>query len=139
MKQIIEKLNGLPPLVARITLGVVFIPTGWGKLHHLDQITAYFQQLGIPAAHIQAPVVSFLELACGALVLIGLWTRLAAIPLIGIMSVAILTAKLKELTGLGDLFGTIEWLYLVLALGLAIAGPGAISVDRLLSKRTTPR
>jgi putative oxidoreductase len=128
------KLHWLPPTLARLTIGLVFIGTGWGKLHNLDKITAFFMQLGIPAARIQAPMVSFLEFSCGIAVLIGFLTRLTALPLIGIMIVAILTAKLKELTGLNDLFGTIEWLYLVLLIGLHITGPGPISVDQLLLK-----
>jgi uncharacterized membrane protein YphA (DoxX/SURF4 family) len=50
------------------------------------------------------------------------------------MTVAILTAKLPALTGLGDLFGTIEWLYGLLALSLAVSGPGRISLDHALLK-----
>ena len=133
------RLVWLPPLLARVTVGVVFIQSGWGKLHHLPSVIEFFGSLGIPAPQIQAPMVSGIELLCGALVLAGLLTRLAALPLVGTMVVAILTAKLKDLTGVFDLFGISEFLYIVLLLWLATAGPGAVSLDRIFGSRTAER
>jgi putative oxidoreductase len=127
-------LGWLPPLLARITIGYVFIEAGWGKLHHLDSVTQFFVSLGIPLAQIQAPVVSFLEFFCGVLILVGFLTRLASLPLIGTMVVAITTAKIKALTGLSALFGFIEYLYIVLLVWLLIEGAGALSLDKLISK-----
>jgi putative oxidoreductase len=132
---IADKLRWLPPTLARLTIGVVFIGTGWGKLHNLDKVISFFMDLGIPAARFQAPFVSATELICGSLILVGLITRLAALPLIVSMIVAILTAKLKEISGLNDLFGTIEWLYILLLIGLFVYGPGPLSLDRFLCKR----
>ena len=129
------KLRWVPPTLARITIGVVFVGTGWGKLHNLDKVINFFMQLGIPAARIQAPMVATFELVCGAAILVGLLTRLAVLPLICTMGVAILTAKLKELTGLSDLFGTIEYLYIVLLVGLFVSGPGPLSIDQFICKR----
>ncbi|HUP57698.1 MAG TPA: DoxX family membrane protein, partial [Bdellovibrionota bacterium] len=43
-----SRLQWLPPLLARIAVGSVFLRTGWGKLHNLDKITAFFRELGIP-------------------------------------------------------------------------------------------
>ena len=51
----ISHLEWLPQLVTRITIGWVFIESGWGKLHNLDRVIGYFQSLGIPAPAIQAP------------------------------------------------------------------------------------
>lgn len=133
------KLEWLPPLVARVTLGWVFVETGWGKLHHLPKVIAFFEHLGIPAAHFQAPMVATFELVCGALVLAGLLTRVAVFPLIGTMIVAILTAKLPGLHEVSDLFGFEEYLYIVLFVWLAVSGPGAISVDRFLGRWWTKR
>jgi putative oxidoreductase len=130
-----DKLRWLPPTLARLTIGVVFIGTGWGKLHNLDKVISFFMDLGIPAARFQAPFVSATELVCGSLILVGLFTRLAAIPLIISMTVAILTAKLKEISGLNDLFGTIEWLYILLLIGLFVYGPGPLSLDRFVCRR----
>jgi len=129
---IAERLSFLGPTLARLTLGVVFIGTGWGKLHGLDKVTDFFTELGIPAPGFNAVLVASAELICGALLLVGLLSRLAAIPLIVVMTVAILAAKLENLHGISDLLGFEEWTYIVLALWIAVAGPGPLSLDRLL-------
>lgn len=134
-----RRLDWLGPLVARITLGVLFVSTGWGKVQDLAKVTAFFAELGIPFPGIQAPMVSFIELCGGALLLIGLATRLAALPLLASMAVAILTAQRENVHNLPDLFGLVEWTYLALLLWLALAGPGKISVDRLLFERNRQR
>ena len=83
------RLSWLPPTLARLAVGVVFAGTGWGKLHHLDKITSFFADLGIPAPGFNAVLVGSAELICGVLLLIGLFTRLASLPLIVVMAVAI--------------------------------------------------
>lgn len=129
------KLDWVAPLVARITLGVLFISTGWGKVHDLDKVTGFFTELGIPAPHLNAVMVSFVELIGGSLLLIGLASRLAALPLMASMAVAILTAQRENVHGLPDLFGLVEWTYLALLLWVAFAGPGKASLDHLLTNR----
>src|SRR4051794_7388777 len=89
---ITSKLEWLPGIVARVAIGYVFIQSGWGKLHHLDKVIQFFTSLGIPAPQLQAPFVAGVELVGGVLVLGGLFTRVASVPLIGTMVVAILTA-----------------------------------------------
>ena len=126
-------LSWLPPLAARFTLGWLFIQSGWGKLHHLDKVVAFFTSLGLPAPSFQAHLVATTEFAGGLLVLAGLCTRLAALPLSTIMVVAILTAKRDELHGFSDLIGFPEFLYILLLIWLAVAGPGLLSLDTLLS------
>jgi len=120
----------LAPLMARVTLGMLFISTGWGKVHHLDKVTAFFTELHIPGPAFQATLVSYVELIGGALILVGLYAELAAIPLIVSMFVAIVTAKRSEVHSLPDLFGLVEWTYLVLLAWLVIAGPGKVSLIR---------
>jgi putative oxidoreductase len=126
-----ERLSWLPPTLARVAIGVVFVGTGWGKLHNLDKITGFFAELGIPAPGFNAVLASSAELVCGALILVGLLTRLASLPLIVVMAVAILTAKRGEIGGLSDLLGFVETLYIVLLAWLATAGPGPLSLDRV--------
>jgi putative oxidoreductase len=128
------RLSWLPPTLARIAIGVVFAGTGWGKLHNLPKIASFFADLGIPAPGFSAVLASSAELVCGALVLMGLFTRLAAIPLAVTMVVAIATAKRAEISGLSDLLGFVEFLYIVLLLWLSADGPGPLSADRLLSR-----
>ncbi len=130
-----SKLAWLPPLVARITVGWVFVLSGWGKLHSLPDIVEYFRTLGIPAPEIQAPFASGTELVCGALLLVGLASRLASVPLMVVMTVAIMTARLEELTSAGALYGFIEFTYIALLLWIAVAGPGPLSLDALILRK----
>lgn len=136
---VLARLDFLGPLLARITLGVLFMSTGWGKVHNLDKVAAFFAELHIPAPALQATFVSYVELIGGALILLGLVTRLAAIPLLVSMAVAILTAKAEEVHGLPDLFGLVEWTYLAMLAWLALAGPGRASLDQLIFGRPRGR
>jgi len=131
----LRSLEFIPPLLARFVIGLVFVNTGWGKLHNLDHLIQYFTELKIPFPQIQAPLVASIEFVCGGLVLLGLVTRLAAFPLIGTMVVAIATALWPDLDGLNDLLGRAEFLYIVLLVGLVIRGAGVVSIDALLAKR----
>jgi len=131
----VEKLGWLGPLLARLTVGMVFMATGWGKLHSLDQVTRFFTELGIPAPAFQAGLVATTEFAGGLFLVLGLLTRLAALPLACTMVVAILTAKRGDIDGLQALLGFEEFTYLVVFLWLAIAGPGKASLDHCLAKR----
>ena len=128
-------MGSLPPLAARIAVGVVFIASGWGKLHDLATVVDFFRKLGIPAPELQAPFVAAVELVGGALVLVGFAARLASIFLMATMAVAIETAIWPETTGIVDLFGRVEVLYLVLFGWIAVAGPGAISVETVVARR----
>lgn len=125
----------MPPLVLRVVLGVTFLTTGWGKLGNLDAITAYFDSLGIPGASVQAPFVAALELAGGILLLAGLGTRVVSLLLAGVMAVALATAIWPNVSGVRELLGTIEAVYLAAFLYLAVYGAGAVSIDQLLPVR----
>jgi putative oxidoreductase len=135
MDAVTSRLRWLPPTLARLTLGWVFLLSGWGKLHGLPDVIDYFRSLGIPAPQIQAPFASGMEFLCGGLVLLGLVSRFAAVPLVIIMLVAILTARLKDLSSIDDLFGFIEYLYIVLLVYVIVEGPGPVSIDFLLARR----
>lgn len=128
-------LHWLPPTVARLTLGWIFLQSGWGKLHSLPKVIEFFRSMGIPAPEIQAPFVAFMEFLCGALLLLGLCTRLASLPVIVIMVVAIETAKKADIHELSDLFGAAEYLYIALALWLGAYGAGPISLDAVVARR----
>ncbi len=128
-------LRWLPPLVARLTVGWVFLQSGWGKVHSISKVAAFFTQLGIPAPEFQARLVAGTELVCGALILLGLATRVATIPLIITMVVALSTALRADIHELSDLFGLSEYLYIALLLWLGVYGAGPISLDRMFAKR----
>jgi putative oxidoreductase len=132
---ILGRLQWLAPLVGRLAVGLLFLSTGWGKVHSLDKVTHFFETLHIPAPGLNAVVVGYSELICGALLVLGLFTRLATFPLIMSMIVAILTAKLADLHGLFDLVGFDEFTYLCVLVMIAVIGPGKVSLDRLLAQR----
>jgi putative oxidoreductase len=139
VKRIGAALNWLPPTLARFAVGWIFFQSGWGKLHDLGKVTDYFTQLGLPAPAFQAALTSTTEFVCGALLLLGLGTRLAAVPLIITMMVAIRTALWDQVDSLGALFGLAEFLYIALLVGLATNGAGPLSIDWLLEQRTGRR
>ncbi len=136
---LLRSVDWIGPLFVRITLGLVFVTTGWGKLHNLDNVTQFFGSLHIPAPHANAVFVSSVELVGGILLVLGLGTRVAAMFLIGVMTVAIWTAKLPELHGVVELAGTIEFTYLAVFVWLLVAGAGKVSVDHLWHLRHVAR
>ena len=130
-----RRLEPLGPTLARLTVGLVFIGTGWGKLHTLPDVTDFFASLHIPLPGLNARVAAATEFFGGVLVLVGLCTRLAVLPMAFTMVIAILTAKRGDVHGLTDLVGFEEWSYLVFFLWLAVAGAGPLSLDRLIAPR----
>jgi putative oxidoreductase len=129
---VLARLAWLGPLLGRLAVGLLFVSTGWGKVHDIEKVTHFFEQLGIPAPGFNAVLVGYSELVCGSLLVVGLFTRLATIPVMISMIVAILTAKRSELHGLFDLVGFDEFTYLVVLAMIAILGPGDVSIDRFV-------
>jgi putative oxidoreductase len=130
-----QRFSWLPPTAARFTVGWVFLQSGWGKLHNLENVVDYFASLGIAAPGFQAPLVAWIEFLCGALLLAGLATRLASVPLIVVMVVALNTALVDQISEWSDVLGLAEFGYIVLLSGLLILGAGPLSLDRLLARR----
>jgi putative oxidoreductase len=124
------------PLAMRLVVGYVFMLTGWGKLNNLQQVTENFVGWGIPFPHILTPFVSGVEFFGGILLLLGLFTRIPAAMLAVTMLVAIKSAKWGDVDSLETLLGFEEMTYFAAFLWLAIAGPGAVSLDRLLLRMT---
>jgi putative oxidoreductase len=133
-RHVAHHLTWLPPLFARITVGWVFMLSGWGKLHALPQVTENFVGWGIPLSNILAPFVSGVEFFGGLFLLFGLLTRISAGALGVTMIVAIRSAKWADVDSLETLLGFDEFEYLALFLWLAVAGPGLLSLDALLER-----
>jgi uncharacterized membrane protein YphA (DoxX/SURF4 family) len=87
--------------LVRLLVGlVVFLPEGIQKLAFPDILGAgRFANIGIPYPEVMGPFVGVVEILCGTLIILGLFTRLAAIPLIVIMIVAIISTKVPILLG----------------------------------------
>jgi putative oxidoreductase len=124
----------LAPLAVRITVGVVFTQTGWQKLNALPRMIQNFRDWGIPAPEIFTPLASGIEFVGGLLLLVGLLTRFAAVPLMIVMVVAIVSAKLGEIDSIVTLLGFEEVSYFMMFAWLAIAGPGPVSIDHFILK-----
>jgi len=89
-------------ILIRLIVGSVFLVEGILKfLYPGDLAGGRFQRIGIPWPQVMGPFVGGVEIVCGALVLIGLLTRLAAIPLLIDISVAIVSTKIPVLLGHG--------------------------------------
>ena len=88
--------------LVRVMVGGVFLVEGVLKFLYPDEFAAgRFDRIGIPLPQVMGPFVGAVELVCGALVLVGLFTRLAAVPLLIDISVAILSTKIPILCGHG--------------------------------------
>jgi putative oxidoreductase len=131
-RRVALQLTWLAPLFARITVGWVFLWSGWGKLNNLPQVTQNFVDWGIPLPHLLTPFTSGVEFFGGLFLLAGLLTRISAGALGITMIVAIKAAKWADVDSLETLLGFDEFEYLALFLWLAIAGAGKISIDHWL-------
>ena len=120
------------PLVMRLVVGYVFMLTGWGKLNNLPQITQNFIEWGVIFPKVMTPFVSGVEFFGGIMLILGLFTRIPAAMLAVVMIVAIKSAKWGDVDSLETRLGFEEATYFAAFMWLAIAGPGAASLDRLL-------
>jgi len=102
-QRVARHLSWLGPLFARITVGWVFLWSGWGKLNSLPQITENFVGWGIPFPHILTPLVSGIEFFGGLFLLAGFVTRISAGALAVTMIVAIRAAKWGDVDSLETL------------------------------------
>jgi putative oxidoreductase len=144
-------------VLIRVVVGVVFASEGIQKFLRPDALgVGRFAKIGIPAPEVMGPFVGVVETVCGLFILTGLVTRLAAIPLIIDMLVAIASTKVPILIGRGYfLFSnpfaskTGFWsmlhearadLSMILGSGfLLLVGAGAWSLDAILERRRTTR
>ena len=135
IRSVVARLHWLPPLAARLVLGMVFIQSGWGKLSDLKSTTENFAGWHIPWPHFNAVLASGTEFFGGCLILVGLLTRIAAVPLIVVMAVAIASAKWSKIEDWTDFFGFDEVAYAVMFLWLGVRGAGKVSLDYVLGKK----
>jgi putative oxidoreductase len=132
-------LMEIAPLLTRLIVGFVFMNSGSGKFMNLDRAAEFFASLGIPFPHLMAPFVATVESLAGTLIFLGLGARVAAVPLIGVMTVAIITAKREEIESVRSFFGLPEFLYIALLLWLMAQGAGRVSLDAWLKKNWVVR
>lgn len=120
-------------------VGAVFLSEGIQKwLLPLDRGEGRFAKIGLPSPAFLGGFVGSFEIVCGALILLGLLTRLASIPLIIIMLVALATTKIEILSDKGFwemLHGSrTDWAMLLGSFFLLIKGGGLWSLDKTMLK-----
>jgi putative oxidoreductase len=126
-------------LAIRFMVGAVFFLEGIKKFIFAEQWGAgRFARIGIPMPHAMAPFTGTVEIVCGLLVLLGLRTRLAAIPLLGVICTAIATTKVPILLKSGfwpmEAEARTDYSMLMGLIFLLLAGSGCLSLDAHFSR-----
>jgi len=139
-KKIVSTDTSATTLLIRLMVGAVFLSEGIQKFLFPDKLgTGRFTKIGLPNPEFLGPFVGSFEIICGSLVLIGLLTRLASIPLIIIMLVAFATTKAEVLVNEGFwemMHGSrTDWAMLLGATFLLIKGGGRWSADQKVALR----
>jgi putative oxidoreductase len=131
-------------ILIRLIVGAVFLSEGIQKfMFPAVRGAGRFESIGLPSPEFLGSFVGTFEVLCGLFILIGLFTRLASIPLITIMIVAILTTKIEILQtrGIWEMLhaSRTDWSMLLGSLFLLINGGGIWSFDSLLSNKKKRR
>jgi uncharacterized membrane protein YphA (DoxX/SURF4 family) len=137
----LNKTGNVPALLCRLAVGLIFLSEGLQKYLFPSTLgTGRFEEIGFSHPSFWAYFTGTFEIGCGILILIGLLTRLAAIPLLIIMIVSFITTKYPELIEKGfwsmahdyrtDLAMTLLLIYLI------IYGGGKKSIDYIIQKRS---
>jgi putative oxidoreductase len=84
-------------MLIRLAVGMIFFTQGILKFVDPNMGVVRFTKIGFPHPYFTARFVGTFEIVCGLLVLVGLWTKAAAVPLLIVMSTAIATTKIPEL------------------------------------------
>jgi len=127
-------------LLIRVVVGGVFLVEGIQKFLFPDALgVGRFVKIGIPNPEFFAPFVGGVEIVFGALLIFGLLTRLASIPLLVDISVAILTTKVPMLAkdGFWKMAheARVDFSMLLGCLFLLIVGAGKISIDAGITRK----
>lgn len=126
----------------RLAVGLIFFTQGMLKFTDPNMGVARFTRFGFSHPYFTAHFVGAFEIVCGLLVLVGLWTRAASVPLLVVIATAIVTTKLPELSRPAQGFwymvsdARADFAMLCSLLFLILAGGGAWALD---ARRGTSR
>ncbi|HUH29351.1 DoxX family protein [Gelidibacter sp.] len=127
-------------ILIRLMVGTVFLSEGLQKfIFPSIRGAGRFEKIGLPTPELLGALVGGFEVVCGALILFGLLTRLASVPTLIIMMVALFTTKVELFNTAGFwemLHGSrTDWAMLLGSLFLIVKGGGRFSMDWLLLNR----
>ncbi len=137
MKQHSVPVTARSIILVRLAVGLIFASQGFLKYVDPNMGVHRFARIGFPAPLFTALFVGAFEIMCGTLVLLGLWTRLAAVPLLIVISTAIATTKIPEGFHPSQGFwfmvsdARTDFAMLCSLLFLILCGPGLWSLDYL--------
>lgn len=142
MHNIIRTDHSKSTIIIRLMVGAVFVSEGIQKFMYPSVRGAgRFEKIGLPLPEILGPLVGSFEIFCGGLILLGLFTRLASIPLIIIMLIAIASTKIEILTedGFWEMLhaSRTDWSMLLGSIFLLVKGSGRFSLDWIIINRRT--
>lgn len=138
----ISKVSSAATVLIRIAVGLIFGTQGILKFIDPNMGVNRFARIGFPHPWLLAHVVGVFEIVCGFLVLVGLFTRLAAVPLLVIISTAIASTKIPELSRPGQGFwfmvsdARTDFAMACCLIFLIISGGGMIATDGLRKYRS---
>lgn len=136
-QKIIQTDNSKTTIIIRLMVGAVFLSEGIQKFLFADKLGAgRFEKIGLPSPDFFGPFVGSFEIICGLLLLTGLLTRFATVPLLIIMLVAIASTKM-ELIAANGVWSMLhdsrtDWSMLLGSIFLIIKGGGRWSIDKKL-------
>jgi putative oxidoreductase len=126
-------------LLIRLYWGWQFIETGWGKINNIPKVTGFFTILGLPFPGVTAHFIAGLEFLGGILLVLGLASRLIALPLTINMLVAYITADREALFSVisdpDKFYAAAPYTFLVASLIVLIFGPGKFALDAWVASR----
>ena len=140
VERVTGKLASIAPLATRIVIGLAFFQAGTGKFRHFENVTGFFDSLGIPFPVFHAGLVAGMETVGGVMLIFGLFTRFFAAGLSVTMVVALLTADTADFLaswgGASELAPTdvTAFTFLLFLLWLVFYGAGKLSFDAALRK-----
>ena len=129
-------------LAVRLYWGWQLTQSGWGKLHHLSNVTEFFTSLGLPMPAQTALAISCLEFFGGIALAIGLLSRLTAFILTINLIVAYITADREALFSIfsdpDKFYAAAPYTFLVATIIILLFGPGKFALDALLERKFGP-
>ena len=131
-----EMLRDIPLLLFRLILAIGFYEPAMMKLKNLSGIAEWFGSMNYPLPGVSAFLAMVTEVLGVVLITLGLGTCVIAIPMMFVMLIAIFTVHISNGFAAGDNGFEIPLYYFLMLFALVVYGPGKISVDSLMGKKS---